>query len=55
MNQDTFKGSLLGFSKNVSDTALSIVCTINGVLIAVGLMYLILMTGIIYKKQNQDE
>ena len=29
MHQDTFKGSLLGCSENVSDTALTIVCTIN--------------------------
>ena len=29
MHQDTFKGSLLGCSENVSDTPLTIVCTIN--------------------------
>ena len=29
MHQDTFKGSLLGYSENVSDTALTIVSTIN--------------------------
>ena len=29
MHQDTFKGSLLGCSENVSNTALTIVCTIN--------------------------
>ena len=27
--QDTFKGSLLGCSENISDTALTIVCSIN--------------------------
>ena len=29
MHQDTFKGSLLGCFENVSDTALTIACTIN--------------------------
>ena len=29
MHQDTFKGSLLACSENVSDTALTVVCTIN--------------------------
>ena len=29
MHQDTFKGSLLGCSENVSNTALTIVYTIN--------------------------
>ena len=29
MHQDTFKGSLLGCSENLSDTPLAIVCTIN--------------------------
>ena len=29
MHQDTFKGSLLGCSENLSVTALTIVCTIN--------------------------
>ena len=29
MHQDTFKGSLLGCSENVSDTALTIASTIN--------------------------
>ena len=29
MHQDTFKGSFLGCSENVSSTALTIVCTIN--------------------------
>ena len=29
MHQDTFKGSLLGCSENVSDTELTIACTIN--------------------------
>ena len=29
MHKDTFKGSLLGCFENVSNTALTIVCTIN--------------------------
>ena len=53
MHQDTFKGSLLGCSENVSDTALTIVCTINVSIDCNG--FQVLMKGKIYLIENQDD
>ena len=55
MHQDTFKGSLLRCSESVSDTALTIVWTINVSIDCNGFQVPNPNERKIYKKENQDD
>ena len=55
MHQDIFKGSLLGCSENISNTALTIDCTINMSIDCNGFQVPNPMKGKIYLIENQDD